>query len=322
MDSALNDEDVRDDSAELTTAVSVAGRNTYADGTVVPEDELQFMVSLRRNGQHVCGGSLLPDLRSVITTAHCVHDAHGNRVPVEHLSVAVGIRQRTHILRSHIFAVHQVVVHPSYDKLRIGNDIAVLRLTGSAAGIDNVAGVRLSSVGVEPPVDAPLLTAGWGRTEQRPFASSSKVLLQTTLRMMDREKCRRTLGLNTIPKSQICAASSTSATCEGDGGGLLVDRRNGADYLVGLISYGASGCQRGMPTVFTKVSHYADWIEHVSNGHTEDQATATAGNGFPFFVVLRHNGVHVCGGSLLPDLQSVITTAHCVHDKQYVSYNF
>ena len=52
--------------------------------------------------------------------------------------------------------------------------------------------------------------------------------------------------------------------CRGDTGGPLFARESGEEspwYQIGIASFGGQGCARSEdPTVYTRVSAYADWI--------------------------------------------------------------
>jgi hypothetical protein len=50
---------------------------------------------------------------------------------------------------------------------------------------------------------------------------------------------------------------------QGDSGGPLVFREDDGSYTeVGIVSFGhESGCEKGYPAVFTRVTSYLDWIE-------------------------------------------------------------
>ena len=60
-----------------------------------------------------------------------------------------------------------------------------------------------------------------------------------------------------------CAVMSDKIqdTCDGDSGGPLQwQSLNGIWYLYGLTSFGDKNCDPKMPSYYTKVSIYLDWI--------------------------------------------------------------
>ncbi|KFB54063.1 hypothetical protein ZHAS_00002914 [Anopheles sinensis] len=70
-----------------------------------------------------------------------------------------------------------------------------------------------------------------------------------------------------IQPGQLCAGSNLVGrdTCVGDSGGALqtvTDPSSCTFHVVGVISTGLVGCGVGKSrAVYTKVSHYLDWIE-------------------------------------------------------------
>lgn len=62
--------------------------------------------------------------------------------------------------------------------------------------------------------------------------------------------------------SQLCALDST--TCQGDGGGPIFTyhSESGVSTLVGVTSWGV-GCGPHLPSVYTRIASYVDWIESV-----------------------------------------------------------
>jgi secreted trypsin-like serine protease len=69
-----------------------------------------------------------------------------------------------------------------------------------------------------------------------------------------------------IDESVICAGLRKGGkdTCNGDSGGPLVRfNRHGVPFLHGITSWG-EGCARPLqPGVYTRVSHYANWIDSI-----------------------------------------------------------
>ena len=55
---------------------------------------------------------------------------------------------------------------------------------------------------------------------------------------------------------------SKNSNFQGDSGGPLVcSTEDGKKYIGGVTSFGLGCATRGIPGVYTEVSHYTDWIE-------------------------------------------------------------
>lgn len=58
---------------------------------------------------------------------------------------------------------------------------------------------------------------------------------------------------------------------QGDSGGPLVCQRGGYYYLVGITSWGVSGCQTsGYPSVYSNVAHFSEWISDKIAAYSDD----------------------------------------------------
>ncbi|XP_055337960.1 trypsin-1-like [Paramacrobiotus metropolitanus] len=246
-------------------------------GTPAAANAFDFIVSVQQNFEgtyeHNCGGSLLMDLQTVVTAAHCVQQ-RGYTTPASRLRVAVGVSKQSNIRASNLIAVRRITVHPRFSEAgNVPNDIALLRLERSAAGIPRVSGIRLPARGeADPRIGTALQTAGWGVTEKgQEEASGSPTLLSTSLRVVDRERCGAALSKD-IPTSQICTGNAQSGTCNGDSGGPLVERRRDGPYLIGITSHGVELCHSGTADAFTKVSYYRDWIDQETAAQDDEDS--------------------------------------------------
>ena len=86
--------------------------------------------------------------------------------------------------------------------------------------------------------------------------------------VVKREECN-TFYNGRLDETQLCAGGENGKdSCSGDsGGGLFSDMNEGTDKIerkwevVGIVSFGGNRCGSGWPGVYTKVSHYSDWIK-------------------------------------------------------------
>ncbi|KAG0415022.1 hypothetical protein HPB47_007827 [Ixodes persulcatus] len=70
-----------------------------------------------------------------------------------------------------------------------------------------------------------------------------------------------------IPNIFICAglAKGGKDSCEGDSGGPLVlkDPNTGQWSLIGIISWGIGCALPNQPGVYTRITHFAEWIRQI-----------------------------------------------------------
>ncbi|XP_055345137.1 transmembrane protease serine 9-like [Paramacrobiotus metropolitanus] len=248
------------------------------DGERVPDNEFNFIVSLRKDGGHHCGGSVLEDRRTIITAAHCVNK-NGVTYPTSILSVVVGVHKLSAATPANIIPVSQVFVHPQWNEEAIVKDIAVLRLARSISD-PKVTSVKLPPPDRKPDTGRPLVAAGWGTMKQGPQGGpASDDLMKATLKVADHAVCAQKMGRdsrNPIPDTQICTENEKAGTCQGDSGGPLINRFPAGDFLVGLTSYGTRGCTLGSAAFFTRVSAFSDWIDRVAKGQQPAPPAAPA----------------------------------------------
>src|SRR5690348_12812003 len=80
-----------------------------------------YQVSLRYNGAHICGGSII-STNVVLTAAHCILSTKASA-----FSIQAGIVSRQQ-QAGQIRGVSRIVVHQQYDSYTKRNDIALLVL--------------------------------------------------------------------------------------------------------------------------------------------------------------------------------------------------
>merc|ERR1719153_310880 len=229
--------------------------NRIFGGSITEVDEYPWMVHV--SSRHYidgstsfwkgrCGGSLISD-QWVVTAAHCVID--DDRGSADEIVVELG----QHDLSSPAMnpKVEKPIVHEEYDKIRVINDIALLKLQDP---VDfnkhpNIRPICLPSNSRENYAGSRAIVAGWGKTGEK--EDDSEVLLEANVTVLSDTDCRRIYGDR--HDSVICAKTtgagddnSLQGTCGGDSGGPLITRRQGqTSYtLIGVASWvwGPNNC--------------------------------------------------------------------------------
>ncbi|XP_047533321.1 serine protease persephone-like [Vanessa atalanta] len=238
-------------------------------GETVSLGEFPHMVALgyeRTDGfDFLCGGSLI-SRTFVLTAAHCVDTLDQVKPSIARMgTIEIGDRQWSDETDGRI---NEIITHPSYKRRTKYHDLALLRLESPAQFSTNLNPVCLYTKTDNPRV--PLTITGWGKTSTTRDVKST-LLLKANVTVVPRAKCGesytnwRKLPVG-ISEEQICAGDPQGLrdTCQGDSGGPLqgLTERDGQYRLVGITSFGR-GCGSPVPGVYTRVSHYLDWIESV-----------------------------------------------------------
>nr|CAD7396566.1 unnamed protein product [Timema cristinae] len=238
--------------------------------SVTTEAEL----SMLNKGSHHCGAALISPVW-ILSAAHCVA-AHDKRK----LSLLGGVTSLWDS-SAQVRQIVEVVKHDMFDKLDY--DIALLKVYPPFQLNENIYPIRLPEAGVELGEGATVTVTGWGATS---LANTLVVLSQTAedgeievrisengsatsnLRRVDLtvitpQQCEESLSpIGIHEETMLCTwfPGGGKDACQGDSGGPLVHD----NVLVGVVSWGIGCARAGNAGVFTKVSHFRDWIFHYS----------------------------------------------------------
>eukprot|EP00210_Caulerpa_lentillifera_P005042 g4815.t1 len=241
-------------------------------GSMAPIERFPYMCSLKRpsDGVHFCVGTLIKQ-KWILTAAHCV-DSDFNESSVAYPLVYCGVHNSTDRDETKRFPVHVTHFHPLWTgELADGHDIALIEITKRATfDIPAVVAPRHNHQSRQE-----LGTVGWSRTNGGGVLYSEGLQVITGLSLTSQEICNSNTNWNgIITESMICAQSGDSEFCTGNSGSPLIELdyfgsdlslgNPASDLVIGVESFGDGNCNNSVPTVYTDLTCFANWISCVT----------------------------------------------------------
>ncbi|XP_066591874.1 chymotrypsin-1-like [Prorops nasuta] len=237
----------------ILTSVLAAVLSVYAEepenlvgASIAAPYKYPFIVSIRINGYHHCGGSIISS-KVILTAGHCVEPS-----TVRSPGTTVTVVSGSNYLNGggNVHYPQYFFVHPYY-RLSAGSrqsfdyqyDIGAILLKSPIRFSYAQREIALP-VGPPPPMNSQLKVIGWGGMNMRRQIPNELRELDTYL--VDNEACKR--YLYSVTQKQICTFRNYyKGICEGDSGGPLVYNNR----IIGIASASVNCASQGYPDIFT-----------------------------------------------------------------------
>ncbi|KAL1234314.1 Transmembrane protease serine [Trichinella spiralis] len=259
--------------------------NRVSGGWETRPNSLPYQVKLinqKQGKEFACGGTLIQFKPGngtfwILTAAHCIYDnLRKKTLDPEKVQVLVGahnVYRDSEENRKQI-AVQNVIMQPGYNDRTIANDIALLQLQEPVFYTTVTRPACLPNPGEKPLPTTSCWVSGWGAESS--YGEPTAILKVAKVAIWNDADCK------VDATSSICLGGKADrrGSCQGDSGGPLLCEHNKRMVVFGVSSSVVGHCgQLNQPSIYTRVTHYLDWLKETSEKAGDLKVTAASSTG-------------------------------------------
>ncbi|KAK4878706.1 hypothetical protein RN001_011212 [Aquatica leii] len=216
------------------------------NGTTAVNGQYPYQVSLRRNGLHFCGGSIL-NTRWILTVPYCFENF---------VNITAVVGTNTLNAGGIIYHVDSYIIHPLYDSHSFIYAAGLLNTTTRIVYNSKVQPIKLTPL---VPIDgAVVVISGWGTNSLSSNVPVNELQSINTIAInfTDCQNALLMVGV-VITSTHICTFNEHAGACEFDLGSPVTL----CNMQYGIVT--AVMCELGFPDTITKISSVYAWIRSV-----------------------------------------------------------
>ncbi|XP_036056267.1 LOW QUALITY PROTEIN: transmembrane protease serine 11G-like [Onychomys torridus] len=230
-----------------------------ADGKPADKASWPWQSSLQVDGVHLCGASLIGS-QWLLTSAHCFDTYKNPKLWTVSFGTTLSRPLTTRKMAS-------IIIHENYASHKHDDDIAVVKLSSPVLFSENLRRVCLPDATFQVLPKSKVFVTGWGALKANgPFPNS---LQEVEIEIISNDVCNQVnVYGGAVSSGMICAGFLTGKldACEGDSGGpLVISNDRSIWYLLGIVSWGIDCGKENKPGIYTRVTHYRNWIKSKTN---------------------------------------------------------